>query len=140
MVKTCAGRVAAAMELRLEDIRFFVRVGFAADYDDMSAADRMRAETDCGAFNEYGLSFEYTGPGEESPSEVDSPYGFYRFVLSTGGPHEEFRFSPEGRISFCLVDWFDFAEIPCTDPAAREMARYFSECEMMPKFDGIVRW
>lgn len=66
---------------------------------------------------DYGLSLDYIEPDGREP-------GYFRYLLSTGGPHEEVRFyaSPmkSGRMhmttaSFVLKDWGDFAEIDIGD-------------------------
>ena len=75
---------------------------FLDDYfDDM--ADTMRER-----WYEYGLSFEYVG-GSNGES------GYFRYLLSYGGPSEEFRFYVDPdlncyKITFVYLDWFDGAE------------------------------
>jgi len=61
---------------------------------------------DIGNFGEYGLSFEYVeGEGKRA--------GFWCYLISFGGPQEEFRFyadSPAAKpykITFAFLDWSD---------------------------------
>ena len=66
---------------------------------------------------DYGLSFDYIEPDGREP-------GYFRYLLSTGGPHEEIRFYASPMIGeqmhmttafFVLKDWGDFAKLDITD-------------------------
>ena len=69
--------------------------------------------------SEYGLSFDYIEPDGREP-------GYFRYLLSTGGPHEEVRFYASPMIggqmhmttaAFVLKDWYSLlpAELDITD-------------------------
>lgn len=86
---------------------------------------------DLGSINDYGLSFEYV-PGEHDER------GFWRWLISWGGPSEEFRFYGESldeyksvldRIQFRFHDWFDGAgqEIPLTSEDGKLLAGWFND-------------
>lgn len=64
------------------------------------------------SLSEYGLCFDYVLPDTfQNQSE-----GYFRYLLSTGGPGDEFRFytNPDfsvHRIEYWFLDWFDGAGI-----------------------------
>ena len=63
------------------------------------ALDELKGEEDSG-FYEYGLSFDAVE--DEETGEID----YHRFQLSWGGPSEEIRFYPSGKIEYVFLDWF----------------------------------
>lgn len=81
------------------------------------------------AFHEYGLSFEWVDGNAENP-------GYWRYLLSYGGPSEEIRFYGDAarnvyKIEFWLLDWFDGAPRDITQGArAQALAEDFAECGM----------
>jgi len=52
-----------------------------------------------GSLYNYGLSIEH----------VD---GYYRYLISWGGPSREFRVYENGDVEFWFLDWYDGASIP----------------------------
>lgn len=151
--KNCAARVAPAWEDVRQcfahwmehgdcsdiytDSREYLEQPKPEDFDDdteftmatraWSAEEKIAQEywSGCGDFHEYGLAFEYVEPFEHS----DQPEGYWRFVISTGGPGTELRFfatlGARGyvlhRAEFWLLDWFDGASI---DVTATDEARW----------------
>jgi hypothetical protein len=83
------------------------------DHDDLN--DIAQAMQD-----EYGLDFCFT-PGE------DGERGYWCYLLSTGGPHDDVRFwaDYDGAMHYAeyhFMDWYDGAQIEVTKhPAVREM-------------------
>lgn len=65
-----------------------------------------------GAFNEYGLSFDYVSPN----TFENQKRGYFRYQLSWGGPSDEFRFYCDENlepveIEYWFLDWFDGAHL-----------------------------
>lgn len=65
-----------------------------------------------GNWAEYGLDLSYIAPDVAE----DRKRGYICFLLSTGGPHEEFRFYMDENLNVTHVDfhhmnWFDGAKI-----------------------------
>lgn len=95
----------AKCQSRVEE-RAHGRLGDLCSLLDGVAIDEGYEDTEA-ALSEYGLWFDYV---------VDGNY--FRFTLSTGGPHEEIRFFaddngdclPGNTIEFWLLDWFDGAK------------------------------
>lgn len=52
-----------------------------------------------------GLCFNYVEPNTFD----DQPQGFYRWQISWGGPSDEFRLLPSGKVEYWFLDWFDGA-------------------------------
>ena len=61
-----------------------------------------------GSFFDYGLELAFQKASEHVP-------GHFRYLLSTGGPHEEIRFFPDGEIEFVFLDWFVGEKVPVTN-------------------------
>lgn len=96
--KTCDERIQDRMESRLDDIRNLWN-------EPHSNEDGYEYEDGFTALNEYGLDFSYNSDGEEH---------CFVWLLSTGGPHSEFRFFVNSdmslyRIEFAFLDWWDGA-------------------------------
>ena len=76
---------------------------------------------DLGDFYEYGLELAFEPASSHAP-------GHFRFLLSTGDPHEELRFFPNGRIQFVSKPWFEFHKKSVTsDPVFRWVRDYLTE-------------
>jgi len=97
---SCKDRIGKQLKGRMDDIRAMVRAMEQGRDDD----------PEVGPFNEYGLAFEYVvSEGHKR--------GFFRWLLSTGGPGDEFRFfvSPGrhgwavDRVEYWFLDWWDGA-------------------------------
>lgn len=66
-------------------------------------------------FHEYGLHFDYVDPHTFD----NQPIGYYRYLLSWGGPADELRYLDTGVIQYNFQDWFDGAVLDITkDPLA----------------------
>ena len=95
---TCRERLPAELTKTLKTVRNL----WALYQQDPEAYD-----DDSGRIDDYGLSFEYVEPEDGAP--------FFRWLLSWGGPSDEFRFyvSPNSnkpyRIEYRFMDWFDGA-------------------------------
>ena len=138
--KTCASEIGDRLASRLEDLELFEEYNWQ-DLDELEAdfvhpTDASRFEN-IGSFNDYGLCFDYVEPG----TWENQAAGYYRYQLSWGGPSDEFQFYGDGRIEYRFMDWGDGARLDVTDnDTIKSLARYFQECEMMPKFDGLVKY
>lgn len=113
---TCAQRVDAACVSRSEDLRALL------DWDGDES------HPDLGDFWEYGLELVWVYPDEAQP--------YLKFLLCTGGPHEELRFwcGPDfslSRAEFLLEDWFDTGTTVSLGPAlARDIWEHFMDCDI----------
>ena len=93
--ETCADRIQMHFDHCIEDIKEILNDG---DFEKM---------------DEYGLSWEYV----EAGTYDDQGVGYHRWLLSWGGPSDEFRFydsrrsGPRGpeRVEYRFHDWFDGA-------------------------------
>jgi hypothetical protein len=75
-------------------------------------------------FYNYGLSFDYVEPDTFDEQEC----GYYRYQLSWGGPSDEIRFFPHGKIQYWYMDWFDGAYRDITRESwARQLREFFEE-------------
>ena len=73
---------------------------------------------------DYGLSFEY---------DTEDKEGFFKWLLSWGGPSSEFRFyvNPDyslRRIVYVFMDWFDRADYTVTGEEFDKLEAVFNEC------------
>lgn len=151
MQAKCSERIGAHLESRMRDLKTMFR-----PYD-CSEKDRRRFLKDLGTDTrhmdsdevvqdiqestpEYGLCFDYHAPDE---TEEQPHAGYWAYVLSTGGPHEEIRlYASTGRrghrtlhkAEFVLLDWWDGATVDlCSEGHADEWAtakaiwEYFAE-------------
>lgn len=96
--QTCAARVRPHFESRMAELR---KLWF--DYCDGKDED---------GFLEYGLSVDYVPAGTFAGQRG----GYLRYLLSWGGPSDEFRFFLDARrkcyrIEYWFLDWFDGAHI-----------------------------
>ncbi len=82
---------------------------------------------------ECGLEFSWVAPG----TFTDQKHGYWRYLLSTGGPGDEFRIyapnrnEPPWKIEYWFLDWFDGAMILLAGDDLsfmRELAGWFLEC------------
>ena len=143
----CRDRIDAEWAGRLESLKGWMTHGNDPDYIDPEAGCVAIAEArsffdDEGEFHDFGLSFEYVAPG----SAADQDEGYFRLLMSTGGPGDELRFyasplpgragqgCPGGwnlyRAEYWFLDWFDGASIDVTqEAAARWCWDQFNEVE-----------
>lgn len=121
---TCKQRWAKAKNSRMDDLRKLWR----AQCDGVEDLEDLE---DLGNLYEYGLSFTYNAPD-------DAEEGYWIYLLSTGGPHEEVRFyastprSQPYKITFVLQDWFDGYEREVVGKdyeLMRDLWRDWQECE-----------
>lgn len=97
----CEARIERHLRGRLADLRRL----WAAYCDGID-----KVVPDLGTLPEYGLCFDYVPSGTFS----DQKEAFFRYLLSWGGPSDEFRFfaNPDlscHRIEYWFLDWFDGA-------------------------------
>jgi len=76
------------------------------------STDTEAYDDELGNFNEYGLSFDYVAPGTFKGQRK----GYFQYLLSYGGPSDEFRFYTDGnfnitKIEYWFLDWFDGAKV-----------------------------
>ena len=92
----CSELVGEKLDSTLEDIAIMWGAYVEGEVDE-----------DLGDIWEYGLSFDFVEPDE--PGE----HGYWCWLLSWGGPSDEFRFYPGGRsgcyIEYWYKDWWDGA-------------------------------
>ncbi len=85
-------------------------------------------DTEEGNIHEYALSFDYI----PAHTFTDQKRGFFCYLISTGGPQEEFNFYVDEtfepyRIEFRYKDWFDGACKVLTGKKFEYMADFFTE-------------
>src|SRR3982750_3473208 len=73
------------------------------------------SDADFGRLAEYGLNFDYVPQG----TYREQKEGYFRYLLSWGGPADEFRIfvNPDfsaHRIEYWFMDWFDGAHVVLT--------------------------
>jgi hypothetical protein len=101
---TCEQRVDSELEGTLVDILKLWNM----KYDNPDAEDY-----ELGTLANYGLGFDYVAPH----TFEDQDTGYFRWLLSSGGPSDEFRFyaspTPHGwvvnQIEYWFLNWFDGA-------------------------------
>lgn len=107
MNTTCKDRIKEAFENRIEDLRTLWEL-----YNDNPDT----YDYDLGNLYEYGLDFDYIAPC----TFTEQPEAYFRYLLSTGGPGDEFRFYADKirrgawsvyRIEYVFLDWFDGASL-----------------------------
>jgi hypothetical protein len=113
---SCKERVQDHFESRIDDLRTLLKLY----YEDCEAYDE-----DLGNLNEYGLSFDYT------PAEDGEP-GYFVYLISWGGPSEEFRFYVDldmipYKVEFWFKDWFDGAKHTLRESNLEFMTEFFTE-------------
>ncbi len=80
---------------------------------------------------EYGLSFEYVEPDTYKGQKE----AFFRYLISWGGPSDEFRFfvNPDysvHKIEYWFMDWFDGAcRTVSSEPILLEIWQDWLDCE-----------
>ena len=117
---TCADRIDEELKRVQEDIELY--------FEDPGVYEN--GNEDLPSFHEYGLCFDYVEP----ETFVDQECGYYRYQLSWGGPSDEIRFFPDGRIEYWFMDWFDGAKRNITKESwARQLRREFEEV-------GCIDW
>ena len=106
----------AHLNSRQDDIRAYM------DMDDPWDEDN----EDLPPFSEYGLCFDAV------ECEKTGAVEYFRFQVSYGGPSEEYRFYPDGRIEFVYLDWFCGAGFDVTDtPQAQWLFDMYKELDML---------
>ena len=120
-IPKCADLIGEHLESRMEDISAAWAAYLRGEED---------GPEDTGPIEQYGLSFAYH-PGEGSQR------GYWCWLISWGGPSEEFRFYGESvheyhatldRIEFRYHDWFDGAgqDIPIDSKHGQILAAWFA--------------
>ncbi len=100
---TCKKRIANEYKGRINDLRKLWN---------LYSTDTEAYDDELGNFNEYGLSFDYVAPGTFKGQRK----GYFQYLLSYGGPSDEFRFYTDGnfnitKIEYWFLDWFDGAKV-----------------------------
>ena len=86
-----------------------------------------------GAFNEYGLSFDYVK--EYTFSDQEEPY--FRYQISWGGPSEEYRIYTDDlfnieRVEYWFLDWFEGENKTLDkDDIIFDVIEYFKDCGLL---------
>jgi hypothetical protein len=106
--RTCEQRIDAELAKVKADIKLYL--------NDADVYEEGSQERNLPPFHEYGLDFEYIEPGTFEWQEC----GYYSYMLSYGGPSDQIRFFPNGKIEYWFMDWFDGA---CRDITKEEWAR-----------------
>ena len=119
MEQKCKDRVRPALQARIQDIRELWNA-YQSGQDDI---------------HEYGLSFDYVAAG--TFHEQDE--GFYRWLLSWGGPSDEFRFYTDAsghlhRIEYWFMDWGDGAHVTLSGRNRELLAEWF---ELMNEIGSV---
>lgn len=94
--KTCRQRWATQKNGRIRDLEKLWPLCTSGDET---------PDPDLGTLDEYGLDFEFV-PADSKGC------GYFRWLLSTGGPADEFRFYTSAdlgidRIEYWFLDWYD---------------------------------
>ena len=135
--KSCAERVRAEFESRMEDLRLLWAGYYGDDCPKCDGTGDAGGEVngppeackfcdgtgklsedipDLGNLYEYGLGFDYVAPD----TFHDQPEGYFRYQLSWGGPSDEFRIYAQHldswkfsvyKIEYWFLDWFDGAHV-----------------------------
>lgn len=104
----------AEMDQREKDLRIEARECYRERMKDIRAMWKIyhsenpeEYSKDGARWDEYGLSFDYVGPGTFS----DQRRGYFRYQISYGGPSEEFRFYTDEKLNltgvyFWFLNWF----------------------------------
>lgn len=93
---TCEDRIDARLAGRLVDVARLWQAYCNGDDE---------GPEDLGHLYDYGLCFDYVEPGTFN----DQRYGYWTWQLSCGGPSDEFRLHPGGRVEYRFHDWYDGA-------------------------------
>jgi len=121
--ETCFDRIDEALENRASDFETYMNSSDAYEEGCENAG--------IGPFYEYGLCFDVVTSSDDDHEEL--PVEYCRFVMSTGGPGDEIRFFPSGRIEYWFLDWFDGA---CRDVTSEDWAQWlwdtFDDLGMLP--------
>ena len=113
------------MESRKKAFLFWMTNGVSSEDYDLDDSEVIQEFENLGDFHEYGLSFSFMPASEYFD-------GHFCYLLSTGGPSEEIRFFPDGKIEFVYKPWFDCQVIDVTkDPVYHWVREYFNELNML---------
>lgn len=83
---------------------------------------------------EYGLEFSWVAPG----TFTDQEHGYWRYLISYGGPSDEFRiYAPNKqelpwKIEYWFLDWFDGAHIVLANDDLAFMRELFACSQNAP--------
>ena len=114
---------------RREDFAFWQTHGTDAECYEGNDPAVIEQFKELGDFNEYGLELVF----EPANQYAD---GHFHFLISTGDPHEELRFFPDGNIEFVSKPWGKFQCKDVThDPVFCWVRDYFEQLECL-EFDA----
>ena len=132
---SCAALIGDSVDSRMTDLKVLYRFGdcdletIQEDEGIRLDDDESRSEAIQDAQSEYGLHFDFQQP-------ENGENGYWCFLLSTGGPHEEIRFygMENGELhsaDFVRMDWGDSAKRSLSGDAldtAKAMFSDFADC------------
>ena len=114
---TCDQRIDAELESTLETLRLMWEAYQNEDDEEYELENGMTVQAftyDIGELSEYGLDFSLIDPSDYD--EDDEGNHYWCWLLSTGGPHSEFRFYLDryGNRCYCVEfvfkDWGNYSE------------------------------
>jgi len=122
----CSELVESAFKSRFEDLMLLYNAWL----------DGSEVVEDLGSLNEYGLSFDYV----KANTFDDQEEGYFKYLISWGGPSEEFRIFVNKRLAvtaveFWRMDWFDGAKF---DLSGEELTKFTEFFENYLESCGIV--
>jgi hypothetical protein len=91
---------------------------------------------DFGTLGEYGLSLDYVAPGTFDQQRE----GYFRYLLSWGGPSDEFRFFVNldlscHRVEYWYLDWFEGALVT---PSEGEQSFLIEIWQLLTEFGAVA--
>ena len=127
--------------LRWPNLNYFMEVGTEGDENELREAcnsgkysfaelrEFVKTYYDgIGAFNEYGLCFDYVELGTFNDQEND----YFRYQFSYGGPSDELRFYEDGTIVYVYLNWFCGVGFDVSDDEVCQWVKdWFDSCDMM---------
>jgi hypothetical protein len=117
------------MTSRIEDFKFFMLGIYEREdlegFDEDECAKLAEIYDSIGSFYDYGLSFSFN-------EATDDNDGYFCYLLSTGGGHDEVRFYEGGRIEYVYLDWFCGVGFDVTNEDwAQFLEDFFQGAEML---------
>jgi hypothetical protein len=79
-----------------------------------------------GTIEDYALSYDYVQPG----TFKDQLVGYWRYLMSAGGPQDKIRFYDTGTVQYWFLDWFDGAcKTITSEHIVERLGNYFAHTE-----------
>ena len=122
----CEDRIQKSLEGRMNVLKRLMECNDPTEY----VYDEDGVELGC--FEYYHLEFVYVEP----MTYDKQPFGYWRYLISTGGPHDEIRYitGSDGNVvemQYWFLDWFDGACIVLEgeyERIAQRIYDYFIHC------------